>query len=582
MRHISIANLMGRNQFFFIAIISLTLIQFTYAYWIPFQFIPGPHDDLLYFRLAESIANLKWLGVFDQTTLIKGFAYPFFLSLSIFFKIPLRILESILICSSALYFIIAIYRAFPNKIILTLIYGAIIFYPFQYSLISFRLLRDMIYLPLLLLIISSLYLMYLDRVDHLRKGKWLWIHPVIFGGALFFFWNTREEGIWIAPALGLWMCLLLWRAFQIDDVRGLAKQLAIAVLIMCTLQGILLSLNAYKYRAIVVTIFKESNFQRGFSALYRVDSPKLWNEDISQDDWKTLFQISPTAAELRPFVTGKTYRFWADITCNAISELGYGAIEQTACPAGLPPGNVPFALMDGLFEIGYRNPAQISEFMGRMANEIDTACKAKKMACIAPPPFMLSRNIFEYGIPWDIFLHNLKRSIYVMATPTPTSLNLFNSYYDLNSVPNMRAQLGGKLFDSQLGRDLNATEAKAHQEMSQFFVSKSRILNVLFNWSSKAYSIFVHWAWVLFLPMTWLAYRRPNSFNYIVTTLLLLAISRASVISALDYYAVAPIWPLALVSGTYLLFLAELLSCGYLCQLLIARFQSSDRNSLVL
>ena len=157
MRHISSANPMGRNQSFFIAIITLTLIQFTYAYWIPFQFIPGPHDDLLYFRLAESIANLKWLGVFDQTTLIKGFAYPFFLSLSIFFKIPLRILESLLICSSALYFIIAIYRAFPNKTILVLIYGAIIFYPFQYSLISFRLLRDMIYLPLLLLIISSLY-----------------------------------------------------------------------------------------------------------------------------------------------------------------------------------------------------------------------------------------------------------------------------------------------------------------------------------------------------------------------------------------------------------------------------------------
>jgi hypothetical protein len=320
-----------------------------------------------------------------------------------------------------------------------------------------------------------------------------------------------------------------------------------------------------------VTIFKETNFQRGFSALYRIDSPKLWNEDISQDDWKTLFQISPAAAELQPFVAGKTYRFWADITCNAISELGYGALELTACPTGLPPGNVPFALMDGLFEIGYRNPAQISEFMGRMANEIDQACESKKIACVSAPPFMLSRNIFIHGIPLRIFLHNLNRALHTLGTPEPIFLNQYSSYYDFNSVPHMRSKFGARLFDSQPTRTLTVIEQGIHGESAQFFVSKARLLNAIFNWSSLAYSAFIRWVWILLFPIIFVAYRNKNEILCLILALLTLVFSRASVLSILDYYAVAPVSALYLASGTFALFIMELLACGYFAQLMINR-----------
>lgn len=269
---------------YLIALLILSFAKIVLAYFIPIQFIPAPHDDYLFYRLAESIANLKWLGVFDQTTLIKGFTYPFFVSLSIFFKIPLRIMEAFLICTAALYFVNSIRRFIPSLTIFLLIYAAIIFNPLQYSLIDFRLLRDMIYFPLLLVILAANFYIYQNASIKSLGLIGRFIHPIILGASLFFFWNTREEGIWAIPALSFFLFFLFICYLREQSIGLLFKKIGIAILTFGLLQGILVGLNTYKYRFVVVTILKDTSFQSGYASLHRLDSPKLWYEDISKQD----------------------------------------------------------------------------------------------------------------------------------------------------------------------------------------------------------------------------------------------------------------------------------------------------------
>lgn len=553
----------SNSKNFLIGFLVITVFKLLLSYYIPIQFIPAPHDDYLFYRLAESIANLKWLGVFDQTTLIKGFTYPFFLSLSIFFKIPLRLMEAFLICIAGLYLVNSIRRFIPGFAISLVLYAAIIFNPLQYSLIDFRLLRDMIYFPLLLVILAANFYIYQNASIKSLGFIGRFIHPIILGASLFFFWNTREEGIWAIPALLFFLIFLLICYLREQSIGLLFKKIGIAILTFGLLQGILVGLNTYKYRFVVVTILKDTAFQSGYASLHRLDSPKLWYEDISKQDWSSLYLASPAVAELRPFMEGDGYRFWTSITCEAMRSQGY-SLDNSDCPYVMPPGNVQFALMDALFQIGYRKPAEISEYMGRVADEIDRACDERKLVCKTKPPFMLSRNIFEYGIPPAILFKNIVRSIAVMASPKPISISDFSAYFDLNMVPKMRKQLGAYLFEPQVSSGLLNPIQINQSEVNQFFISSNIWLDNIFQITSQIYSWFIKISWITFFPLFFVLLRSKSPIGILIASFIILASSRVGLMAILDYYAMAPISPLYLMSGTFALFMAEILSVLYL------------------
>lgn len=553
---------------FYIGILCATVLQLFYSYYIPIQFIPAPHDDLLFYRLAENIANLKWLGVFDQTTLIKGFSYPLFLSVSIFFKFPLRLLEACLICIASFYFVMSVRKMIPNSFLSVALYVVIIFYPFQYSLIDFRLLRDMIYFPLILIIISALFFIYLDATNKNYGRLSRFFHPAILGVAFFFFWHAREEGVWVVPTLLIFSFFICRKYLEEKNSGVLLKKIVVVILAFGLLQSILVGLNAYKYRTIVVTILKNSNFQSGYASLHRIDSTKSWYEDISKQDWDALFLASPAVAELQPFVQGEGYRFWTTITCDAMRSQGYN-LALSGCPNVMPPGNVQFALMDALFQIGYRNPADISQYMGRVAFEIDSACEAKKLKCKSKPPFMLSRNIFQEGIPTPVLWANIFRATQVAVIPKSISLSEFSSYFDLNMVPKMREKLGGYLFEPKNISTLVDAEKLQELSIDQFFISFHTNIAKIYTFISRLYTWFMAVSWLLLIPAIYLFYKSRVPLGILIGGFLILFISRILLISILDYYAMAPISSLYLMSGTYALFVAEIVSLVYLAHFYI-------------
>lgn len=548
---------------YILGLLVLSVAKLIFSYFIPLQFIPAPHDDYLFYRLAESIANLKWLGVFDQTTLTKGFSYPFFLSVPIFFGIPLRLIEALLICFAGLYFVAAM-RKISNNLYLSLaLYAAIIFSPLQYGLIDFRLLRDMIYFPLILIFISAIFYIYLEAARKDRGWKRAVIHPAIFGLSFFFYWHAREEGVWILPTALFFLTFVFYKYFQEDNIWRLFKKFTVALLVFGFLQGVLVGLNSYKYRSLVVTIFKESNFKSGYASLHRLNSSKSWYEDIPTQDWKEMFSVSPAVAELRPFVEGDGYRFWTNITCDSMHSNGY-RLDQSGCPNVMPPGNVQFALMDALFQIGYRKPAEISQYMARVAYEIDAACDSKKLKCKSKPPFMLSRNIFEEGIPPSVLWSNVWRSTEIMTMPKPILLSTFSSYLDLNMVPKMRAQLGGYLFEPRDVTALGGADKFNKSGIRQFFISSHPYIEGIYAITSYIYSWFMNIAWVMLFPAVYLTFRTRNPVGIVIGGFLIMAASRVFLITILDYYAMAPISPLYLMSGTEALFIAEILSLYFI------------------
>lgn len=553
----------SNSNIFFIGILCATVLQLFYSHYIPLQLIPAPHDDLLFYTLAENIANLKWLGVFDQTTLIKGFSYPLFLSISIFFKFPLRLLEACLICIASFYFVMSVRKMISNSFLVVVLYSVIIFYPFQYSLIDFRLLRDMIYFPLILIIVSALFFIYLDGSNKANGRLSRFFHPATLGITFFFFWHSREEGIWAVPTILIISFFICRKYLQEKNTGALLKKIIVFILAFGLLQSILVGLNAYKYRTIVVTILKNSNFQSGYASLHRIDSTKSWYEDISKQDWDALFLASPAVAELQPFVQGEGYRFWTTITCDAMRSQGYN-LALSGCPNVMPPGNMQFALMDALFQIGYRKPADISQYMSRVALEIDGACEAKKLKCKSKPPFMLSRNIFQEGIPAPVLWANILRATQIAAKPKSITLSEFSSYFDLNMVPKMRDKMGGYLFDPKNVSVLGGAEKLQESEVSQFFISSHPGVERTYSFISLLYSLFMAVSWLLLIPAIYLIYKSRSPLGMLICGFVILFISRILLISILDYYAMAPISSLYLMSGTNALLVAEALSAVFL------------------
>jgi hypothetical protein len=220
--------------------------------------------------------------------------------------------------------------------------------------------------------------------------------------------------------------------------------------------------------------------------------------------------------------------------------------------------------MDALFQIGYRKPAEISQYMGRVADEIDRACDERKLVCKTKPPFMLSRNIFEYGIPPAILFKNIVRSITVMASPKSISIAEFSAYFDLTMVPQMRKQLGAYLFEPQVSSGLWNPIQINQSGVNQFFISSNIWLDNIFQITSQIYSWFIKISWISFFPLFFVLLRSKSPIGVLIVSFIILAISRVSLMAILDYYAMAPISPLYLMSGTFVLFMDVILSVLYL------------------
>jgi hypothetical protein len=429
-------------------LIALIAVKLIYSFYIPINIIPGsPHDDFLFYRLGENIANLSWLGEYQNTTLIKGFSYPSFIAISILLHIPLRILEALLVCFSAIYFIGGLNQfGLKNWQKYTLI-SLIFFYPYQYGLIDFRILRDMVYPQITLIVFSSFLWIYKFKDEKFNKITLRYIFG--FSIAYFLFNNTREEGVWIVPALLLSILIVCHAYWKVGNLKTFFKYVMVSLVIIFTLHIFQLTIDYISYKSTVTNTFKDKNFQEGYGSLHRLAGNKLLYNSVTNDEWEQFFKISPTALELKKYITGDAYHGWVLTGCHSLRGQQKD-IALSGCDEQMPVGYLMFSLLDALWDAGYQTPDAISSFMGRLSSEIDDACKGALLNCVDKPKYMMPPRVMSGDIPMDAILLNIKKSLYIVQNFHNRPLGEYKSTEDYQNTLKIRKKIQGYIFSPQI------------------------------------------------------------------------------------------------------------------------------------
>ena len=208
--------------YFLIGLFFIAIVKIFSSVFIPLNILPNANlDDALFFRLAENISKGNWLGVYENSTLIKGFFYPFFIAISIKLQIPLRVLESSLICISSMYFIF-LFKGIFTRTLLVFLFSILVFYPYQYGVVDFRILRDMIYPQLLLIIFTASLFLLSPALNNHRFSRINYLHILILSTSLFLFINTREEAVWIFPSILLILGILFYKFYKNNETSIIA------------------------------------------------------------------------------------------------------------------------------------------------------------------------------------------------------------------------------------------------------------------------------------------------------------------------------------------------------------------------
>lgn len=272
---------------------------------------PGAgHDDGLFLSLASSIVTGKWLGDYSQFTLMKGPFYPLFIAVSHVLHAPLLFAQHLLYLLACALTVTALSPIFRSTWQRIAVFGLLLFNPASFTI--HQVLREGIYPALTLMVVATALGSWL-RLEDSRRASVTW--AAILGLSLAAFWLTREEGIWIMPALvplyfsGL---LLYWRT-QLARKKLLAV-LCLPPIIFGSSLAAVAALNYQHYRVFATVEMKEEGFIAAYGALLRVrQTPTIPTVPVPAETRLSIYSHSAAFSELRPFLEGDIGRGWAQI-----------------------------------------------------------------------------------------------------------------------------------------------------------------------------------------------------------------------------------------------------------------------------
>lgn len=353
--------------------------------WLRSLFPPlgiwGSHDDYLFIRLAASLEEGAWLGSFDQLTLAKGMFYPFFVWLSHVTGLPLKLAEQALYLLAALATAFASARLTNLRGLLLPIFLILAFSPLFWMVEQARVIRETIYVSLGL----GLFSLYALHLREEAANKYLGIAVGLLGGC---YWLTREEGIWLLPALAVLSLPWLYRFFQRPREAGptpIKRTFAAFVPIAAGFLLVVGTVNAINYE--VYGVFRNNDFRSGtfakaYGALSRIEHDR-WQRYVvfPRDARLRAYSVSPAARELESYFEGEPGRNWASVSRDYPPPWGC-THQPTACNEEILSGWFIWALRDAVENNGhYRSARAADNYYKRLSREINTACDTGLLLC---------------------------------------------------------------------------------------------------------------------------------------------------------------------------------------------------------
>ncbi len=356
------------------------------------------HDDGLFVSLALNIASGHWLGRYDSLTLIKGPGYPLFLAIAGGLGLPVKLVEHALYLLAAALLAWTFARVARSRAGGCLLFVALAANPALWTLDAQRINRESFYTGLSLGLFALVAWLALTPAGRTR-GAWLANRRKLAGfaaGLLFaHFWLTREEGIWLLPAL---LTLLLAAVLRREPGRArlgfslrrpairvpLAAGLGVALGL-----GVPLALNLHRYGVASTNDLKSGGFAQAYGAIMRIETGD-WRPDIpfTPATAEAIATHSPTGRPLLAHLRLDEVTGWRRVTCEQL--------ELDPCPQGIGAGWFLWALREAAMREGwFRTAALAQQRFGAMAEELNAACDSGALRCSArragiAPPFRLS------------------------------------------------------------------------------------------------------------------------------------------------------------------------------------------------
>ncbi|MFT5701261.1 MAG: hypothetical protein ACI8ZB_004151 [Desulforhopalus sp.] len=322
----------------------------------------SPHDGGLFIRLAHFILNGEWLGPYDSRTLIKGPVYPLFIAATYLFRIPLLFAQHVLYCFAALLFTHVLSTVLKNRLLQFLAFIFILFNPFSSDYPLFYIPYRMgLYVPLVVIFFSTLIETCFPRkVSFSYSACW----SLFLGLAFSLLWYTREESVWVVPALIFaFICFILpLQKKQISFVKRL-----VVVTIPLVIWGIttltFMHLNEHHYGVRDIIDIKSDSFTSAYGGLLHIENDKPQaGIIITKEMREKAYKVSPSLYKLYPYLDGEKKRDWQN--SFIIWSLRRGA------------------QMGNFIE----NAHQANEFWSKIGVELKTACDDKRLECVRSKP----------------------------------------------------------------------------------------------------------------------------------------------------------------------------------------------------
>ncbi len=325
--------------------IVLTIVRIAIFEKIPlWSLYPAPHDDTLLQNYAVSILNGEWLGKYNQYTLLKGISYSIWMvvcsKIHISYSLGLAILYIIAASSMAS----AIYRwSNRNLFLATIIYLGILYNPIGFATyVSARIYRMAIIAPVVVFIFAASFQVFIRIVNN-EKGIMIW--SILEGISLGFFWNIREDSIWIAPYILIFSVILIGYVMKRNAKLGEKIKKSIVLLIpeVCIAASMMLIsiVNYMNYGIFVTNDRNQTGYSEMMSSILSIKSDM--SEVPSDGDiyWlsrKTMNEIVDKSESLSSISDEIWYNWneWdRDNDGESEGDFFSFAIRDAACDAGL-------------------------------------------------------------------------------------------------------------------------------------------------------------------------------------------------------------------------------------------------------
>jgi hypothetical protein len=297
-------------------------------------------------------------------------------------------------------------RKTGNSFLALILFALLAFNPVLWHEELARVIREGLYTGLSLGVITLLVVISFPRPGTSRYGLLRKVMQGVGLGLLYAaFYLTREEGIWLAPAVAVVIAVAFLEAVRPElarpgwtprspegifprvpsQLKAIVLPLTLASVVFGATDCLVATLNYRHYGVFETCEFRAKSFLRAYGALTRIQHNE-WRRYVPfpEEVRQRAYAVSPAVRELAGSLEGPTGAAWQRISCNAMKIIPCSEVLA---------GWFVWEIRDAVGDAGhYRSAPEAMHFYDTLADQIDRACDIGTLACLPnrqtlAPPF---------------------------------------------------------------------------------------------------------------------------------------------------------------------------------------------------